>query len=167
MVGAQMALGATKEPVHAVVQGAGSAWRVGAAAFRRELEQSTALQRELRRYLNVTMTQSATSAACLRFHRIGPRLARWLLMTQDRAHSDRFAVTHEFLSFMLGVRREGISTAAAAVQLQKLIQYTRGDFTVVNRLGLEAAACGCYAANARAYAELLDSPPMPRTHVRA
>lgn len=153
MIGAQMVLGATKEPLHAVVQGSGSAWRVTGAAFRRELSRSPALRAALNAYLTVTLTQLATSAACLRFHQIGPRLARWLLMTQDRAHSDRFFVTHEFLAFMLGVRRAGITQSAARLQRKGLLRYSRGDITILNRKGLLRAACGCYAADAKANAQ--------------
>ena len=81
-----------------------AAWRIGAAALRRERAQSPALQRALNRYLYVLMAQMAESAGCLRYHLIGPRLPRWLLMSQDRAQSKTFRVTHEFLAFMLGVR---------------------------------------------------------------
>ncbi len=154
MLGTQLALGAAVSPVHAVVQGAGAAWRIGAAAFRRELAGSAALQRGLDAYLAVLMVQLATAAACQRFHLLGPRLARWLLMSQDRCHADRFRVTHEFLAYMLGVRRVGITTAAKALQRGGLIDYHRGDITVLDRSGLEAAACGCYAADRHAYAEL-------------
>jgi CRP-like cAMP-binding protein len=155
MVGAQLVLGVMKAPLHAVVQGAGKAWRIRAGAFRRELARSPALRRCLNRYLYVLMTQLGVSAACLRFHLISPRLARWLLMTQDRAHSDTFHVTHEFLAYMLGVRRVGITTAASTLQRAGLIEYRRGKLLVLNRPGLEAAACGCYAADRLSYAELL------------
>jgi CRP-like cAMP-binding protein len=138
-------------PLRAVVQGSGAAWRIGSAAFRRELALSPALQRELLRYVFVLMAQLAESAACLRFHLIGQRLARWLLMSQDRAHAEHFHVTHEFLAYMLGVRRVGITTAAAGLQRFGLIRYRRGEVTVLDRPGLEAAACGCYAADQRAY----------------
>ncbi len=155
MLGAQMTLGVTIAPLHSLVQGPGEARRIGAAAFKRELAHSAPLRRDLGRYLYVLMAQLATSAACLRFHQIGPRLARWLLMSQDRAHADRFHVTQEFLAYMLGVRRVGITKAAGVLQRDGLIQYHRGDFTVLDRSGLEAASCGCYAADQLAYETLM------------
>jgi CRP-like cAMP-binding protein len=155
MLGAQLALGVTVAPLRALVQGEGQARRIGAAAFRRELAHSAALQRGLHRYIHVLMSQLSEAAACLRFHLIGPRLARWLLMSQDRAHAETFRVTHEFLAYMLGVRRVGVTLAAGALQDQGLIEYRRGELTVLDRAGLEAAACSCYAADRRAYAELM------------
>jgi CRP-like cAMP-binding protein len=133
------------------VQGAGTTWRVPAAAFRRELSRSRALRMSLHRYVYVLMAQLATSAACTRFHNVEPRLARWLLMTQDRVRSDNFHLTHEFLAHMLGVRRVGITGAASDLQRQGLIRYRRGDISVLDRMGLEVAACSCYAADRRAY----------------
>lgn len=153
MFGAHHALGLATEPLRALVQGSGAAWRIDTAAFRRELAASAALQTCLNRYLYVLMAQLASSAGCLRFHVIGPRLARWLLMTQDRAHADHFHVTHEFLSYMLGVRRVGITTAAGALQRSGLVEYRRGEMKVLDRVGLEAAACSCYATDQRAYAD--------------
>jgi CRP-like cAMP-binding protein len=155
MVGVELALGVLKSPLLAVVQGPGSAWRVPSVAFRRELARSPALQLCLNRYLYVLMVQLCSSAACLRFHLIGPRLARWLLMMQDRAHSDHFHVTHEFLAYMLGMRRVGITAAAGLLQRDGLIEYRRGELIVLSRRGLEAAACGCYAADRRSYSRLL------------
>ncbi|MDB6084816.1 MAG: cyclic nucleotide-binding domain (cNMP-BD) protein [Gammaproteobacteria bacterium] len=154
MWGAHLALGVMTEPLHALVQGSGASWRVGARAFRDELARSAALRRSIHRYIYVLMTQLASSAACLRFHRLGPRLARWLLMSQDRAHSDSFYVTHQFLSYMLGVRRVGVTAAAGELQRDGLIEYSRGDITVLNRAGLEAASCSCYAADTQAYSLL-------------
>lgn len=151
MLGTQLVLGVETAPLHAVVQGAGAAWRIGAAEFSKELARSTALQRVLHRYVYVTMAQLASSASCLRFHQIGPRLARWLLMTQDRAHSDNFHITHEFLAYMLGVRRVGITTAASILQREGLIKYRRGEVQVLNRRGLKAAACSCYGSDRDAY----------------
>jgi len=153
MVGAQLALGVSTSPLHALVQGGGGALRIGAEAFRSELARSDALQRQMNRYLYVLMAQLATSAACLRFHLIGPRLARWLLMTQDRAHADAFHVTQEFLAYMLGVRRVGITAAAGALQRLGLIEYRRGAMKVLDRGGLERAACSCYATDRRSYVE--------------
>ena len=155
MVGVQLALGVTIAPLRTLVQGQGTARRVKATAFRAELARSEALQRGLDRYLYVLMSQLATSAACLRFHMIGPRLARWLLMSQDRAHAKDFRVTQKFLAYMLGVRRVGITKAAGDLQRCGLIKYHRGDVTVLDRSGLEAAACACYAADRSAYAEMM------------
>jgi CRP-like cAMP-binding protein len=155
MLGAQLALGVPAAPWRAVVQGPGAAWRISTAAFRRELAQSPALQRLLNRYLYVLMAQHAASAGCLRFHLTGQRLARWLLMSQDRAHSDSFHITHEFLAYMLGMRRVGITAAASALQRNGLIEYHRGELTVLDRSGLEGAACSCYAADRQTYTQLL------------
>lgn len=155
MLGAQLALGVATAPLRALVQGPGPAWRIGTGPFRTELARSPALQGAMNRYLYVLMVQLAASAACRRFHLIGPRLARWLLMSQDRAHADNFRVTHEFLAYMLGVRRVGITNAASALQRSGLIEYSRGDLTVLDRRGLEAAACGCYAADEDVYDEML------------
>ncbi|MGJ7490081.1 Crp/Fnr family transcriptional regulator [Variovorax sp. ZT4R33] len=156
MVGAHVALGVLSAPLRAVVQGPGASWRIGSQAFQRELASSEAFQRVQDRYVCALMAQLTTSAACLRFHEIGPRLARWLLMSQDRAHADSFRITHEFLAYMLGVRRVGITAAAGVLQQNGLIEYSRGDLTVLDRAGLEAAACGCYAADRKGYSDLLD-----------
>lgn len=155
MLGVWLALGVTDTPLRAIVQGSGSAWRIAALPFRRELARSPALRRILDRYLCVLMAQLAASAACLRFHRIEPRLARWLLMTQDRAHADRFHVTHDFLAYMLGVRRVGVTMAAGALQERGQIAYHRGELVVLDRAGLEASACSCYAADRRVYAAVM------------
>lgn len=154
-LGAQVSLGVRAQPLHALVQGPGSAWRIKLRPFQRELTRNRALQTILGRYVCVLMTQLASAAACTRFHEINPRLGRWLLMMQDRAHTDTFGVTHEFLAFMLGVRRVGITAAAGALQNEGLIEYHRGKVTVLDRQGLEAAACSCYADDCRAYQRLM------------
>ncbi len=155
MVGVQVALGVPLAPLHALVQGSGDAWCLAAAVFQRELKRSAALDRIVKRYLYVLMAQFASSAACIRFHRIDQRLARWLSMTRDRAHADHFRVTHEFLAYMLGVRRVGITTAAGALQRRGLIEYHRGAMTVLDPAGLRKFSCQCYADNQRSYDELL------------
>ena len=155
MLGVQLALGVATAPLHGLVQGAGTALRIGTKAFKLELAACPALQSQLNRYLYVLMAQLAESTACVRFHQIGPRLARWLLMSQDRSKASSFDVTQEFLAYMLGVRRVGITAAAGTLQKDGLIAYSRGKLTVLNRKGLERAACGCYAADQKTYRELL------------
>jgi hypothetical protein len=101
------------------------------------------------------MTQLTNSVVCLRVHQIGPRMARWLLMSHDRAGADTFRITHEFLAYMLGVRRAGITSAATQLQRAGLIEYRRGVLTVLDRVGLETAACPCYALDPQAYCDRL------------
>ncbi|RYF76713.1 MAG: Crp/Fnr family transcriptional regulator [Comamonadaceae bacterium] len=160
MLGAHLALDVGRAPMQARVQGGGSAWRVKVVPLRRMLVQSAPLQNLLRRYVYVLMAQLASSAACLHHHHLAARLARWLLMAQDRAHSDRFRVTQELLGYLLGVRRVGVTAAARALQERGLIAYVRGDMNVRNRRGLEAQACGCYASDAAMYARQLGALPV-------
>lgn len=155
MLGISLILGIDISPLRAVVQGEGSALRINTARFRRLFDQSPALQKQLKRYLHVTISHIAQAAACSHFHLVEARLARWLLMTQDRVHSNSFYVTHDFLAHILGVRRAGVTKAATSLQNRSLISYSRGNVTVNDRRGLEAASCGCYTAGREAYARIM------------
>jgi hypothetical protein len=144
MLGATLVLGMSTVPLRAVVQGAGSAWRMPASQLRRELAGSADLRRVLGRHVYAVMTEVSKTAACTCFHDAGARLARWLLMTHDRAHADHFHLTHQFMADMLGVQRSAITIAAGALQKKKLIRYTRGEISILDRRGLEDASCDCY-----------------------
>ena len=144
MAGIPVFMGVDTSRYRALVQGAGTAMRMSAASLRTESEHVGSLHRLLHRYSHSLLTQVSQTAACNRFHTVDARLARWLLMTHDRLGSDEFRLTQEFMSNMLGVRREGVTRAAVDLQRQKLISYSRGRITVLNRTGLEALSCNCY-----------------------
>jgi CRP-like cAMP-binding protein len=151
MVGTWLLLGVEVAPLRALVQGSGLAWRVDAKTFRREIAASPVLRDAFGRYLYVQLVQLAQTAACTRFHVVESRLARWLLMTRDRAHSRKFHITQQFLAYMLGVRRAGVTRAATSLRRRKLIRYSRGDIEITDERGLEKAACGCYATDKETY----------------
>jgi CRP-like cAMP-binding protein len=144
MLGVNVALGINNAPMQSIVQGEGTALRMPIHAFKRELRSNPALQALLNRYIYVSMQNFAQGTVCIHFHRIEARLARWLLMTNDRAHSDTFLLTHAFLAQMLGVRRSGVSVAAKMLEKKSLISYARGKITIRTREGLESIACKCY-----------------------
>ena len=145
LVGAAVLLDPEAIAVHeAFVQVPGAAWRVPAPALRRAVEQSPALRDRLLLYVQFLTVQASQSAACNARHAVPQRLARWLLMAHDRVEGDELALRQEAVSLMLGVRREGVSLAASALQAAGLIRRTRGRVAVLDRPGLEAVACGCY-----------------------
>src|SRR6185369_12811446 len=145
MAGLPVFMGVSSSSTHALVQGSGTAMRMSSAAVRMEANRLGSLHHLLHRYSHSLLAQVSQSSVCNRFHMVDARLARWLLMTKDRLGAEEFPLTQEFLSNMLGVRREGVSKAAGALQAGKLIRYSRGVITILNRRGLEAKSCGCYA----------------------
>ncbi|MGH8191607.1 MAG: Crp/Fnr family transcriptional regulator, partial [Rhodanobacteraceae bacterium] len=146
MLGAALVLGIEEPNQRALVLEAGTALRIPAAALRRELQGSRRLGRVLHRYIHVLMMQFVLNAACVARHKIEQRLARRLLMSQDRARSETLNITQSSLANMLGVRRVGVTEAAGGLQRRGLIRYSRGRLAVVDRAGLERAACSCYRA---------------------
>ncbi len=155
MVGTSLVLGVTTSPQRAVVQGAGATLRMSAPVFERHCRECVELRRTLQRYIDVLMRQLAQTAACTGYHLVEARLARWLLLSRDRAHRNQFRLTHEFLAYMLGVRRVGVTQAARSLQEQGLIEYHRGDITILDNVGLTKAACACYARGNRTYEQVL------------
>jgi CRP-like cAMP-binding protein len=142
--GTLAAVGLSRSPLHAVVQITGDGFRVEVGALQNTLESAPHLQLMLSRYAAIRGIQVAQTAACNRLHDIGHRLARWLLMTQDRVDSGSLPITHDFLATMLGTDRPSVSEAAGVLQKKKLIEYTRGAVKIVNRKKLENSACECY-----------------------
>jgi CRP-like cAMP-binding protein len=155
MLGMSSMLDIATAPLDALVQGSGAAWRMELSEFRRQLQARPTLSSRLARYLYVQMLDLAQMVSCTRFHLLEPRLARWLLMMSDRAGSDHFEVTQVLMSFMLGVRRASVTTAAASLQKRELISYHRGKIVIRDRRGLERAACSCYASARQSYQQHL------------
>ena len=144
MAGMSVFMGVKTSPNRALIQGAGSAWRMKAAALRRMADNGGSLPRLLRRYSYSLWAQLSQSSVCSLYHPIDARLARWLLMTRDRMEANAFPITQEFLSSMLGVRREGVNKAAGKLQQQHLISYSRGLVTILEPARLAEMACKCY-----------------------
>jgi CRP-like cAMP-binding protein len=144
MTGISVFMGVNTSRTLALVQGAGTAFRMKAAVLRKESSHVGDFHRLLHRFTHSLLTQMSLSSACNRYHTLNARLARWLLMTQDRIGSDKFRLTQEFMSNMLGVRREGVNKVAGKLQREKLISYSRGQIEILNRTGLEKTSCACY-----------------------
>jgi CRP-like cAMP-binding protein len=142
--GTLAAVGLSRSPLHTVVQITGDGFRVEVGALQNTLESAPNLQLMLSRYAAIRGMQVAQTGACNRLHDIGQRLARWLLMTQDRVDSGSLPITHDFLATMLGTDRPSVSEAAGVLQKKMLIEYTRGAVKIVNRKKLENSACECY-----------------------
>ncbi len=157
MVGLPLVTGVDTAFVEAFVQADGSAQRMQARAFRAALEEEPALRALLLRYLEAMTSQVSQTAACNGRHDLEQRLARWLLMAHDRAGTDEFQITQEFLALMLCVYRPSVSVVASTLQRAGMIRYGRGHMTVLDREALEAAACDCYRLVKRRFERLLGS----------
>jgi CRP-like cAMP-binding protein len=155
MVGISLFMGGDTTPSSAVVQTAGDAFRLERGPLKREFERSGALQRLLLRYTQALMTQMSQTAVCNRHHSVEQQLCRWLLVTLDRVPSDQIVMTQEMVAGMLGVRREGVTEAAGRLQEAGVVRYRRGHLAVLERAGLEARACECYAVVRKEFSRLL------------
>lgn len=147
--GGELILGLSRPPWRAVVLGPGHGWRIEAQALLEVSASHIDLRQQLQGFVLVRLHQQALASACERFHPIAARLARWLLMSQDRAQSPHFHLTQECMSRMLGVRRVSVTLAAGGMQDEGLIRYRRGDVSVLDRMRLKASACSCYANDIR------------------
>jgi len=156
VVGVQAFLGSPTAAGRAFCQIPGSASRIAVGRMIAERERNTRLAQLVLRNTNATMSMLAQTAACNRAHPVEERMCRWLLMTHDRVEGDEFPLTQEFLAQMLGVRRPSVNTAGLTLQNAGLIRYSRGKVTIVNRKGLEASSCECYAFIAREFEKALD-----------
>jgi CRP-like cAMP-binding protein len=143
-VGTPAIVGLNRSPLQAVVQITGDGFRIAIAPLQQTLQSTPHLQSLMSRYAVVQGMQVAQTAACNRLHGIKQRLARWLLMTQDRMDSEALPITHDFLATMLGTDRPSVSVAAGILQGEQLIEYTRGAVKILNRNKLEDRACECY-----------------------
>jgi len=145
LVGISLFMGGETTPSRAVVQSAGTGYRLRASVMKKEFESDGDLQHLLLRYTQALITQMAQTAVCNRHHSVDQQLCRWLLLSLDRLPSNELAMTQELIANILGVRREGVTEAAGKLQEAGLIHYTRGHITVLDRPKLEARVCECYA----------------------
>jgi CRP-like cAMP-binding protein len=155
VVGVSLFMGGETTPGRAVVQSGGQAYRLEGALLKSEFGRAGAMQHLLLRYTQALLTQMAQTAVCNRRHSLDQRLCRWLLMNLDRLPSNDLVVTQDLIANMLGVRREGVNEAARKLQRAGLIQYSRGRIVVLDRAGIEARTCECYAVVKKESARLL------------
>jgi CRP-like cAMP-binding protein len=158
MVGISLFMGGETSPSRSVVHSAGHGFRMKAQTLKDEFARAGPLQHLLLRYTQALLTQMAQTAVCNRHHSLDQQLCRWLLLSLDRLHSNRLEMTQELIANILGVRREGITEAAGNLQRAGLIEYYRGHIAVLDRPGLEARVCECYAAVRAEYDRLLPKP---------
>lgn len=155
VVGVSLFMGGESTPSRAVVQSAGQGWRLNAHALKVEFERAGPVMHLLLRYTQALITQMAQTAVCNRHHTLHQQLCRWLLLSLDRLSGNELVMTQELIANMLGVRREGVTESALQLQKLGLIRYARGRITVLDRPGLEARTCECYAVVKKEYERLL------------
>ena len=155
VIGVSLFMGGETTPSRAVVQSAGHAYRLPGQVLKEEFTRGGAMQHLLLRYTQALITQMAQTAVCNRHHSLDQQLCRWLLLSLDRLPGNELVMTQELIANMLGVRREGVTEAAGNLQKVGLIQYSRGHITVLDRAGLEARTCECYAVVKRECDRLL------------
>jgi CRP-like cAMP-binding protein len=155
IVGVALFMGGETTPSRGIVQSAGHAYRLGGQHLKREFMRAGELQHVLLRYTQALLTQMAQTGVCNRHHSVDQRLCRWLLLSFDRLPSNELTMTQELIANLLGVRREGVTEAAGKLQKAGLIHYNRGRVVVVDRLGLEARSCECYAVVKKEFDRLL------------
>ncbi len=155
LIGVSVLLGGKVSAQHIVVQLPGNALRIAAARCKEVFDDSPGVRRVILRFIEDLLNLSSQTAACNRLHSVEQRTGRWLLMSSDRVRSNVLALTQEFLAAMLGVRRSGVSEAAGELQRSGLIRYRRGEITILDRVGLEAAACECYGLDRQRIERLL------------
>jgi len=158
LVGVSLFMGGGSTSSRAVVQSAGHGFRLSARAMKEEFDRAGPVQHLLLRYTQALLTQMAQTAVCNRHHSLDKQLCRWLLLSMDRLEGNELVMTQELISNMFGVRREGVTEAATRLQIAKLIRYSRGRITVLDRAGLEKRTCECYAVVKNECDRLL--PPM-------
>jgi CRP-like cAMP-binding protein len=161
ILGVALFMGGETMPNRAVVQSAGHAYRLQGALLKQEFSRSGELQHLLLRYTQALLTQMAQTAVCNRYHSLDQQFCRWLLLSLDRLPADELVMTQELIANMLGVRREGVTEAAGNVQRAGLIEYQRGRITVLDRAGLEARTCECYAVVKKEFDRLLPGVIVP------
>jgi CRP-like cAMP-binding protein len=161
IVGVSLFMGGETTPSRAVVQSAGHAYRLKGQLLKDEFYRAGPMQRLLLRYTQALLTQMAQTAVCNRHHSLDQQLCRWLLLSLDRLHSSELVMTQELIANMLGVRREGVTEAAGNLQRAGLIEYQRGRISVLDRAGLEARACECYAVVKKEFDRLLPEAIVP------
>jgi CRP-like cAMP-binding protein len=167
LIGIAVFLGGGTTPSRAVVQSAGSAYRLRAQQLEEEFHRNGETQRLLLRYTQAMITQMAQTAVCNRHHSVDQQLCRWLLLSLDRLSSNRLTITQELISNMLGVRREGVTDAAGKLQKLGVIRYTRGQIEVLDRPRLEQLCCECYAVVKKETDRLLPIPKLPGVDLAA